>query len=521
MTLQSFIRKFVGRSAARVRNSVGGGGRYHIVTRDVNLRERGIAETRNEADILDHTKRGKVLDMLRNQVRNSSTFNAILKQFDLNTVGTVGGKATFLLDSEEDSRAMREAFAKWAQSAEFYDGLRLCDLLKVVLKTYLVGGECVLLFDDGLVEDSGKVLVFEPDEVGNIDAEQFEVAFPAGWSQVQGHVRNANGRAVGVIVSKSQRGEKTFDIRDCYVLERGAGDTDADSKWINPRNVWRKNQVIGVSPAAASVATIMDLEDLANSELQAAKHNSQIVATIEHHRQEQTALPSAFDYGTDFSGMTDAEIAAAADDEAAGAVQDVSLETLRGCNVTYQGLPEDYTLKQLDTKHPNKNVQDFVDWVTGRAAAPLGLTRMYADMRVDSSFSGCQGEMNMSWPAFEETQKFLEQICDWILTRWVAWSSRRGELPVSLDGPIGRRVTWAWPRMRAVNAVDEQNAIGMRLKNCTGSFSEIYGADWREKLTHIGEEIAFCRANGIPHPATVTVSGAVIPSGADPETEAR
>ena len=62
---------------------------------------------------------------------------------------------------------MREAFAKWTRDADFFDGLSFNTLLKLILKTYILGGDMVLVFDDGLLEDSGKVVVYEPDEIGS------------------------------------------------------------------------------------------------------------------------------------------------------------------------------------------------------------------------------------------------------------------------------------------------------------------------------------------------------------------
>lgn len=498
-----------------------GGGKYRIVSTDENLRERGIKESGEEFDILDSGKRSKLLDMARNQVRNSPTFNAMLKQFELNGVGSVGGKATFMLGEEVDDVLMREAFAEWAQSAEFYDGLRLNELLKVVLKTYLVGGECVLVFDDGLVEDSGRVLLFEPDEVANIPDEAFDKWAGEGWQQIAGHVLNANGRQVGVFVSRFCRGEKILDPDACYKLVKDANARDEDILWINPRNMWRKNQVIGVSPAASSLATTIDLEDLTNYDLQAAKKNAQTLAQVIQDKQEEEA-PSAFDAGTDFASMTDDELSAAVSDEV-GQTQSVSLDRIKGAGCLYEVMPEGTKLELLDTKHPNPNMPDFIDWLAGRSVAPFGLSRMFATMKVDQSFSGCQGEMNMSWPAFEEAQKFLERICDWILVRWAKWAARKGVIPSDVNGfaGIARRVSWAWPRQRAVNAVDEQTAIEKRLSNCTGSYRDIYGADWKAKLNAVAEEIKFCKENGIPHPATMTVSGAVVNMDGESETEAK
>ena len=40
--------------------------------------------------------------------------------------------------------------------------------LKRILREYIIGGDCVLLFDDKLVEDSGKILFFEASEIVDV-----------------------------------------------------------------------------------------------------------------------------------------------------------------------------------------------------------------------------------------------------------------------------------------------------------------------------------------------------------------
>lgn len=106
--------------------------------------------------------------MTRNAARNSSTFNTILKQFDFNVCGTKAGKAIVSFEDQGLARDVRESFAAWTRSADFFDGLSFNQLLKVILKNALIGGDCVILFDDGLVEDSAKLLVYESDEIGNV-----------------------------------------------------------------------------------------------------------------------------------------------------------------------------------------------------------------------------------------------------------------------------------------------------------------------------------------------------------------
>lgn len=109
-----------------------------------------------------------MLDMARNQARNSSTFNAILKQFDYNAVGTEGGKAILTIPDTELAQELVRRFAAWTRNADFYDGLPFNQLLKLILKTQLLGGDCVLMIDDDIVEDSGRIMLFEPDELGEV-----------------------------------------------------------------------------------------------------------------------------------------------------------------------------------------------------------------------------------------------------------------------------------------------------------------------------------------------------------------
>jgi len=142
-----------------------GGARYRIVEgNDALQRAAGMIERTGEDEIFNAYGRGKFLDLARNATRNSSTFNGILKQLDLNVVGTKGGKAIFNFDGSDK---VREAFSSWTRDADFFDGLSFNTVLKLILKTYILGGDMVLMFDDGLIEDSGKLVIYEPDEIGN------------------------------------------------------------------------------------------------------------------------------------------------------------------------------------------------------------------------------------------------------------------------------------------------------------------------------------------------------------------
>ena len=92
---------------------------------------------------------------------------------------------------------------------------------------------------------------------------------------------------------------------------------------------------------------------------------------------EDVIEPSAFDKDTDIENMTDEEVEELAKAESEE-VKTVALDRVNSAGVIYQVMPENYKMELLDTKHPNANMPDFINWLAGRSAAPFGLTREFA-----------------------------------------------------------------------------------------------------------------------------------------------
>ena len=168
---------------------------------------RGTVEMGGEDSVLPVWNRMRMINMARQGVRNGDSLRALMRQLELNVVGTDGGKATFAFEGGD---AVRAAFAKWARHAEFSDGLCFSKVLSLIVDTKFTGGDMVLLFDDGLIEDSGRILAFEPDEIGDVPKEWLQEKFP-GAVQRQGRIYNQNGRFVGVTVSRKYRGAGSFN----------------------------------------------------------------------------------------------------------------------------------------------------------------------------------------------------------------------------------------------------------------------------------------------------------------------
>lgn len=118
-------------------------------------------------------------------------------------VGTNAGKIILSYKNEYINDILKKNFFYYTRNVDFYTGDNLNRMLKRILREYIIGGDCVLVFDDGLVEDSGKILLFEANEIVNVAAEEVEKRYGKGSWCSNGKVYNRNGRHIGTIVSKS------------------------------------------------------------------------------------------------------------------------------------------------------------------------------------------------------------------------------------------------------------------------------------------------------------------------------
>ena len=147
---------------------------------------------------------------------------------------------------------------------------------------------------------------------------------------------------------------------------------------------------------------------------------------------------------------------------------------------------------------------NFINWLATRSAAPFGLSEAFAtfqptggDFRANQLFSA---------RAFEEAQKFLESICDWVLYRWALWANKRGIITRHPDTFIAD-VSWSWPKMDELDELQHQNAVEKKLRNMTSSYRDELGPEWKDTLRTIRDEIEWCKANKLPHPAYNMISG--------------
>lgn len=502
----------------------GRGGYRTVHGPDQMNRPRISAETEGEVGQLTISERNRLVALARNAARNSDRLEGILHQIEINVVGVDGGKAVFEFPKgyEAASAKIETAFSNWAQEAEYFDDLDLQDILKLALRTQMLGGDVVLVFDDDITAAStGQVIAFEPDCVGDLVG--FEKKFPA-FRQFQGIVKNANGKTVGVTVSWSQRGLSQYEQYDAagkvaaWTLVKPEGLRWRDSIFTIFRGVGRFNQMRGSSRLWPGLGTVADLTDLQGFEVQAAKIGAQKIGQVLQEVEKNEADISA-ELDPDAQapiGTEDYQAAAEAAQDAAAEAEQMQLdvEEIHGAGVIYDVMPPGLKMELLDTKHPNDKLVEFSNWLHRGVGFSLGLGSIHATGKADSSYSASQAEMVLAQIEFDVEFHNLEKcILDWVLANWARWAQRRGLIPQDSALPADWRrtcVKWQRPPHRSLDPVKEQQALNYGLRNSTILLRDRSGANWKQRALAFKEEVEFFKENGIPHPALQTVNGSII-----------
>lgn len=500
------------RVASRIVRTVRALARYKVVSGwDQSQREAGVPETVGEDSILDQAARGRLLNLTRNQVRNNATINAIIHALDEHVVGTCGGRAVLSTGDEAADMAIETAFARWTRSVDFSDGGCLNELLRQVLHGLVAGGRVLVLHDDAMIEDSGKLIVFDSDEIVCTDQAAIEARYGKGCVQRAGRVYSPHGRWIGSVVSRT-RGKDVVPADQCYLLRRDPDEDYFAGPWTELDVCWRPGQGAGVTPLASTVGAVADLDDLCNFELQKAKKASQTYAQIvSDGKTPPPPPPSAFASGgdgsaTDFSGMTDAEIEEAMKAAAEEETQTVTMTAARSAGILYEQMPDGYKMELLQANSPNMDVPQFVGWLAARSAASVGLSQVFATMVPDQYF---RAQQLMAQPTFLAWQKRLERFLDWVIVRWSAWARRRGIITADGITPDNATtaVAWEWPAMDEVDEKSHQEVVAAKLRNLTASYRDILGAGWKRKLEEIARQTAWIKEHGLPMVAYDMISG--------------
>lgn len=183
----------------------------------------------------------------------------------------------------------------------------------------------------------------------------------------------------------------------------------------------------------------------------------------------------------------------------------ISFNRAKENSILYEALPEGFDAKQLQTTHPNNNVQVMVDFLANRCAASMGLSKVFATG--NPTDSDWRANQLFTWPTIQEFQKCLEQVNDWLFCCFVSWAEKKGYVKAYVAEDFMDYCDWAWPHIDDIDEVAHQTGIRLALENGTKTYKEILGNDWKDQMEQTAYEHQWLTEHGITHPADLMVSG--------------
>ena len=473
-------------------------------------RKRRLArvETGDEETILSTWKRLQGLDLSRDLLRNDPATHGLAKTLRVQTIGDAG---QLQFNDNTGDPWYEEAVAfwnEWARTADFIDGSTFREIQQLAVSSLAFEGDFVVVLDVGQLSTvppgSGKLCLFEADQIVNLAPEDFAPYAAQGWTQTSGILRDKLGRRVGVIVS-NERGRESVPASRAFVLTMDP-DRPEDAPWRYVGRKFRFRQLRAVPDSISTLQTAIDSYEMLNLEIMSGKVSASRYGAIIEAPNVNGLVPSGFADGD--AGTNEDEERADLEDEKAALDAD-GLEHYTGGN--FDLLPAGSALQFDNGQRPSPNVQGFIDWgsdLIGRAhAIPHAVMRQKAD----SSYTAYRGDLLFGFMTHRDNRQFLEDnFSDPVARMVLRWAMRSGRL--SADAPEGweRVIAWQYPALPSIDPQKEQAALAQQLKSGLTTFRDILGPAWKKKLEQLGDEVAWIRSQGLPLSVLETASGATV-----------
>lgn len=453
-------------------------------------RRQPIREFKTEAGIYDMTKRLLGCNLGRDLERNYSPAKAMMLQFRVNVVGSLG-KLRINADGADEATAWFNEV--WAKDCDYRDDLDWSTLLQNILAAEIRDGDVLAIVDDQLTDsDTGKVMTWESDQIVPVSEKVLADSPYAKTKQDSGILRDNDGRIVAYCVT-GRRGLSVID------------DPKEVTYWTRDqarlmRNPWRLNQGRGIPSLITPSTNFVDLYEILSSALASAKKAVKQYAFVK--RDNAVTDWDSPTTGSEWLPENDGRVAADVAKDGANQTTHTSrnyekLEALTGGLTDYLD-PHD-VVEIPEMNHPNPELAPFLEAVHDYSGAALGLAHAYTALRADTSYTAFRGDMIMSWVTFYWLQKHLERMAaDWLAIRALRWAQRKGEFKVQLPAGWERTLTWSWPTMPAVDEGKESVAQAQFLKNGTLDFADILGPNWQTKFQAMADQLAVARKLKLP-----------------------
>lgn len=468
--------------------------------RSTKQRRQPIREKKGEGGIYDMSRRLKGCNIGRDLERNYSPARGILHQFRVNVVGALGKLRVNLEKGGDEAAAWFNEV--WAKDCDFRDDLHWSTQCQNVVASVVREGDLVAVFDDGIIENSGKLVHWESDQIVPLSDAALKHASRKykGLKQDNGILRDDLGRIVAYITT-GKRGMTVIDkFEDVTIFPRGT------ARLV--KNPWRLNQGRGVPSLITPSTNFLDLYEILSKELQSAK----VAATLAGHTKRKDATTNwdvpgeQPEYLPENAGKTETEVNAESANSADPTAHNYeNFEAMTGGMWEYLDPDDEIEFAKID--RPNVHLAEFVEAVLGIAGTSQGLARAYTTLHADTSYTAFRGDMILTWATFIWQQKWLERTyADWVAQKALAWAQKKKDIAKLATG-WKQKLSWQWPTMPHVDELKEEMATKQALKNATTDYAILLGPDWAKKMKAYGEQLEKALDLKLPLSVFETVSG--------------
>ena len=493
--------------------------RYDAVEHTGN-RHRRLMDRGSEESEFRRYDRMYAISLGRDMHRNQAKFVALERTISRMVAGTVRAQVN------TDDKA-------WNREAEHYfnhvfapDCLltiprtHLSELCQQLVAALIREGDALVVFDDGLAKNSGKLLVFEADQLVMMAEADFARLYP-GKYQEAGVILDHLGCIYGFITSAvrvtddAQIRPNTLSVlpeSECIVY------TTDEAVLLAAR--YRPGQVRGVPEVLPVSIALDDADAMVKSEMLTAKRAAKTFATVSLGEASQNAIADA-----DLMAALEQQEAAGNIDPATGEIINPDAapkqETARP---HYQSIDNDDSaivtyldgrdkLDFHDPQRPNLDIQTFYKERNSDAAASLGLAGGYAEMRVTNSYTAHRGESLLTWSSIYDRQKHLERtLLDWLAVRVIEYGMEHGFVPAAAPDGWRTLISWDLPTMPPIDEKTSIDAQSAALKSGLTTYRDLLGSDWEDHMRELAAELKLARELELPISPLETVSGAPAPT---------
>lgn len=444
-----------------------------------------------------------MLNLLRDSQRNFSTAKNIIRQLDINILGT-DYKLTFKDNGEEFRLAEKWFNEKFASHCYFNRRMALSEFQHLALQTILREGDMGLGFDRDILQ-TGRLMAYESDQI--CDAPRLPYK---SWTQQDGVILNRYGQEVGYCTTN--RHGCTIAPEDDYTIWRNHLDDDSRNTFSFLRTPWRFGQARGDGQLFACIGDILDVQEIRSKELQTAKS----IATMAMKVTRKIDTPNMGMEQVFDPTLSEDEALASLNESKVGQYDDGSnlpnyqnMESLTGGNLVY--LDEGDDIEMLDSANrPSLNLEEFSKRVTRDCVAGAGLAGCYADLTPSGSYFSFRGELLMTWANIKVWQQWVENnIQKWIAERAIQFAIETKQIPQLPEG-WQFRIQFNHPSMPLIDVQKEAQAFMQLVRNGQTNLKEEMGSGYAETLKQLADEVADFQRLGLPHPMFQTVAGAEV-----------